>query len=247
MSLGKEVFRTYDDYGSLLVFDDGNKRYLSFSELDEQSCQLKSDPFCLQHDYSQAMLLVLLLTEPSRMILLGLGGGTLATTLHQYLSGLKITVVELRPKVVDVAHRFFHLPRSKRISVTIDDAGNFIANHDGPKVDILFSDIYSEEGLDLQQTQPWFIESCAERLKDDGWLVLNCWQHQRSDRAMRGALKENFEDVRVCSTAEGNWVVFAGKKINSSSAAQLKASAKKWSKQLGFSLLPSLSRLSKLA
>ena len=60
MSLGKELYRYYDEYGPLQVFDDGNKRYLSFGDGDEQSCQLKSDPLQLQHDYSRAMLLVLL-------------------------------------------------------------------------------------------------------------------------------------------------------------------------------------------
>lgn len=246
MSLGREVFRAYDDYGPLLVFDDGNKRYLSFSELDEQSCQLKSNPFQLQHDYSQAMLLVLLFCKPGSMLLLGLGGGTLVTTLHHILADLTITVVELRPKVVDVAYRYFQMPRCKRISVVIDDAGEFISQSESEKVDVLFSDIYGEEGLDLQQTQDWFIAACAERLNDDGWLVLNCWQHQRGDKAMRHALRAYFEDVRVCATAEGNWVVLAGKKANASSAAQLKSAAKKWSKLLGFSLLSSLSRLNTL-
>ena len=141
MSLGREVFRAYDDYGPLLVFDDGNKRYLSFSELDEQSCQLKSNPIQLQHDYSQAMLLVLLFCQPGSMLLLGLGGGTLVTTLHHIVAGLSITAVELRPKVVDVAYRYFQLPRSKRISVVIDDAGEFISQSEAKKVDVLFSDI----------------------------------------------------------------------------------------------------------
>lgn len=243
MSQGREIFRQYDDYGPLLVFDDGNKRYLSFSEQDEQSCQLKSAPFQLQHDYSQAMLLVLLFVRPENMLLLGLGGGTLVTTLHQYLPTLNITVVELRSKVVELAHRFFQFPRSPRIQVVVEDAGEFVESTQGPRFDVLFSDIYGEDGLDLQQTQPWFIERCAQLLSDDGWLVLNCWQHHRSDRTLRRALMACFEDVRVCATVEGNWVVLAGKKANHSSPAQLKAEAKKWSSSLGYSLCSSLSRL----
>ena len=39
--LGKEVHRRYDELGIIQVFDDGNKRYLSFGTADEQSCQLR--------------------------------------------------------------------------------------------------------------------------------------------------------------------------------------------------------------
>lgn len=240
---GREIFRFHDEYGLLVVMDDGNKRYLAFGENDEQSCQLKSAPFRLQHDYSQAMLLVLLFKEPRSMILLGVGGGTIATTMHHFLPALKIQAVELRAKVVDVAYRYFQFPRSKRIEVFIEDASEFLERVELSQVDVLFSDIYSDEGLDLQQTQPWFIESCAQLLKPDGWLVLNCWQQHRGEQEMIAALKTHFQDVRVCATAEGNWVVLAGKKANSTTSAQLKIAAKKWSKLLGYSLSASFSRL----
>jgi spermidine synthase len=247
MSQGGEIFRCHDEYGSIQVFDEGNKRYLAFAEGDEQSCQLKSDPFLLQHDYTQAMLLVLLFKSPHNMILFGLGGGAIATTLHQYLPGLKIRVVELRPKVVAIAHRFFQFPRSKRIEVFTEDASEFLEREQQAKTDLLFSDMYCADGLDMQQTQPWFIERCYRLLKDDGWLVLNCWQVHRGEQEMLAALKTYFKDVRVCSTVEGNWVILAGKEPYSGSAAQLKASAKQWSKVLGYSLASSLGRLNSLS
>ena len=246
MTRGKEIYRYCDEYGPLQVFDDGNKRYLAFGDNDEQSCQLKSAPFQLQHDYNQAMLLALLFKKPASMILLGLGGGTLATTLHQYLPGLKLRVVELRPQVVDVAYRFFQFPRSRRVDVFIEDASEFLERDQRATADLLFSDMFGEEGPDLQQTQPWFIERCHQLLRDDGWLVLNCWQQHRGDREMLAALQDHFEDVRACMTAEGNWVVLAGKTANNRSAAQLKADAGRWSKVLGYSLGASLKRLRKL-
>lgn len=246
MSQGKEIYRFHDEYGLIQVFDDGNKRYLAFGENDEQSCQLKSDPYQLQHDYTQAMLLVLLFKQPRSMVLLGLGGGTIAATLHHYLPELTLCVVELRQQVVDVARRYFQFPRSERIDVYVEDASEFLQRDNMDKVDVLFSDLYGEEGLDLQQTQSWFIESCADSLNDDGWLVLNCWQQHRGEQEMLAALKEYFQDVRVCLTVEGNWVILAGKQASSLSGTQQKASVKKWSKTLGFSLASCFSRLKQL-
>ena len=246
MLSAKEIFRSHDEHGTLQVFDDGNKRYLAFAEHDEQSCQLKSHPFQLQHDYTQAMLLVLLFKQPRTMILLGLGGGCLASTLHESIPDLSMRLVELRPRVVDIAYRFFQLPRSQRIKVYTEDASEFLERDGEGRADILFSDLYSSEGLDLQQTQTWFIERCSQLLEDDGWLVLNCWGEHRGEREMLAALQHFFEDVRVCATVEGNWVILAGKKLHRGSAAQLKVSAKKWSKLLGFSLSSSLNRLKTL-
>ncbi len=246
MSFGREIHRCFDEHGPITVLDDGNKRYLAFGEGDEQSCQLKSAPFQLQHDYTQAMLLVLLFKQPRSMILLGVGGGTIVSALHQFLPDLHMHLVELRPKVLDVAYKYFQLPRGDRVTVSLEDASEFLESGEVAKADLLVSDLFSSEGLDLQQTQSWFIERCARLLNDDGWLVLNCWQIHKSEQEMLAALKEHFEDVRGCSTMDGNWVILAGKKADRSSAAQLKDRAKIWSKTLGYSLLSSLSRLKPL-
>jgi len=114
--------------------------------------------------------------------------------MHHYIPTLKLRVVELRSQVVDVAYRYFQFPRSERIDVFTEDASEFLDNTEQSKTDVLFSDIYGEEGLDLQQTQPWFIERCAELLNDDGWLVLNCWQMHRGEKEMMTALKTHFAD-----------------------------------------------------
>ena len=247
MPSGKKICQTHDEYGAITVLDNGNKRYLAFAEDDEQSCQLLSSPFQLQHDYAQAMLLALLFKQPKSITLLGVGGGCIASALHAAIPDLTLQLVELRPKVLEIAYRYFQLPRSDRVEVFIEDASEFIESENREKVDILFSDLYSPEGLDLQQTQHWFIERCSQLLTDDGWLVLNCWQIHRGEHEMIDALKETFEDVRGCLTVEGNWVVVAGKKASNLSAAQTKEAAKQWSKRLGYSLSSCLSRLKPVA
>lgn len=241
----KEIFRTYDEYGLIQIIDDGNKRYLSFAEDDEQSCHLKSEPQQLQHAYSQAMLLVLLFVEPENFIIFGLGGGCLATTLHYHFSGIKLRVVELRHTVVKLAYRLFQLPRSKNITVYTQDVGEFV-EEDHQRADVIFADIYCADGMDMQQAQPWFIERCANLLKDNGWLVLNCWKHHSGEKDMLTALKTHFSDVRACSTMEGNWIILAGKVPATKSTAQLKLLAKELSKKLGFSLSAHLTKLNPL-
>ncbi|MDO6513026.1 MULTISPECIES: spermidine synthase [unclassified Neptuniibacter] len=239
---GKEIHRSYDEYGAIRVIDDGNKRYLAFGDTDEQSCWLKSEPLVPQHEYARAMLIALLMTEPKRCITLGLGAGALNSCLHHHYPELKQQIVELRADVIHTAYKYFQLPRSKRLELINMDAYDFLHDEHKRKVDIIFSDIYSEEGLDAKQLSPEYLTAAHSLLKENGWLVLNCWkEHQSSD--CLDILRGLFTDIRGCSTSCGNWVVFAGKAENTLTSKQLKQHAKELNLKLGFSLSSSLSRL----
>jgi spermidine synthase len=239
---GKEIHRSYDEYGAIRVIDDGNKRYLAFGDTDEQSCWLKSEPLVPQHEYSRAMLMALLMREPKRCITLGLGAGALNSCLHHHYPELKQQIVELRADVIQTAYKYFHLPRSKRLEMINMDAYDFLHDEHKRKADIIFSDIYSEEGLDVKQLSPEFLTAAHGLLKENGWLVLNCWREHQSGDCL-DILRGLFTDIRGCTTSCGNWVIFAGKQENTLTSKQLKQHAKELNLKLGFSLSSSLSRL----
>lgn len=246
MSLpGQEIYRGYDEYGAVRVLDDGEKRYLAFGDLDEQSCCLKHQPLVPEHEYVRAMLLVLLFAEPKQVISLGLGAGALNSCLHGRFAGCKQQVAELRPEVVEVAHRFFQLPRGKRIQIHTMDALGFLRNVETRKADIIFSDIYGAEGLSEQQLGEEYLELCAARLKPGGWLVLNLWREHQGPETLERLLPY-FGALYGCHTQSGNWVVFAAEDDPEPSQNQLEKRARQLSQQLDFSLLPFLKRLKAL-
>lgn len=241
--LGKEIFRNYDEFGPVQVFDDGTKRYLSFGEGDEQSCVLKADPFLLQHDYTRAMLMPLLFTEPRDALLIGLGGGALANCLLHHLPEMDLRVVELRHTVVKVARRYFDLPRIDRLTIFEQDVAAFFDEADIPRTDLLLSDIYGAEGMDPQYFQPWYIESCARLLNDSGWLVLNCWDEHRGERETLQAITELFAEVYTCTVPTGNWIILAAKEASTRDEPTLRTLAKARSRQFGFSFTENLNRM----
>lgn len=244
---GTEIFRTFDAQGLIRVLDDGQKRYLAFDEYYEQSCVLKSSPAQPQHDYARAMLLGLLFSEPRRVLLLGLGGGGLATALHGAVPGLRLEAVEARPAVIDVAYRYFQLPRGQRLGVVAMDAAEYLLQPAESRVDIVFSDLYGAEGLDQLQLEAWFLDACRERLKPGGWLVLNCWLEHRADNRLLDELRARFADVRACTTHTGNWVLLAGLQRDVSGKTALRRRAQSLAPALGCSLLPWLGRLKVLS
>lgn len=240
---GIEIYRGYDAYGVLQVLDDGNKRYLSFGSEDEQSCILKDQSSIPQGDYIRAMLLVLLFVSPKRVLALGLGGGALNSCLHHCFPEVRQEVVELRAEVIKVAQRFFQLPRGKRMIIHNMDAQMYMDTEYSVENDIIFSDIYDDQGVCSHQHEPGYLHECYERLRPKGWLVLNSWKEHRGD-ALLEQLKSQFAQVHSCTTPDGNWIVFAGKSAEFPSQSQLKQSAKQLSQQLGFSLNGYLNRLS---
>lgn len=236
------LYQSEDEYGPLLVLDDKHMRVLSFGDNDEQSKLLKAEPHLPQHTYVQAMLLVLLFIKPKRVIILGLGGGGLIHALRHYDTGIKVTAVELRSQVIDIAKRFFQLPIGKKLTLIHQDAAEFLAQADHKKADVIFADIYGADGVDESQLSEGFIKNAAAMIKSDGFFVLNCWKEHSQNRELLQLLQTYFCEVRACLTGGGNWVVFASKSKRDISGSGMRAKAHGLSLQLDFTLSRSLTR-----
>lgn len=206
----KEIFRHYDEYGPVQVFDDGNQRRLAFGEGDHQSCMLKAQPTQLHYEYTRAMVTALLFNpKANNALLLGLGAGSLASFLHGH-SSLTLTAVELRKLVIDVAYRYFELPRSSRLNVHNENALHFLQRIEPCDYDLIFSDIYTGDGVDDLQLQESYLDMCRQCLSSNGWLILNCWQEHQSDKDLIRVLQDRFKELYCCTTQSGNWILFAG-------------------------------------
>lgn len=243
MPLTQTLYHTDDEFGPITVTDDGQCRILSFAPGDEQSRCLKAAPHILQFEYTQAMLLVLLFCQPRRVLVLGLGGGSLVTALHHFIPGIRITAVELRQSVIEVAQRYFQMPRGKRVEVVCQDADSFLCGELSHQQDIVFADLYHGTGVDEVQLKADFIARSASKLKADGWLVLNCWNEHREDAILRDALKEHFADIRTILTSSRNWVILAGKTPSWRTNSEMKETAFQLSSSLGFPLTRHLARI----
>jgi spermidine synthase len=244
-ALGREIHRSYDDLGPIQVIDDGNKRYLAFGTDDEQSCQLIHQPHVLQHEYTRAILLALLMVKPNHITVIGVGGGGLLTALHHLLPHCILQGVELRREVARLAYKYFQLPKNNHIKMTISDGYQYLENEEN-KTDLIIADMYLAEGIDEQQLSQQFIASSYNRLNDNGWLVLNYWLDHKLDAQLVEALQNYFDQVYMCDTGGGNWVIYAGKvDINKSLIDD--SNINYYSKAAGFSFKYFLQRLKVLA
>jgi spermidine synthase len=240
-----EIHRSYDQYGPIQVLDDGHKRYLTFGTDDEQSCQLISQPHLLQHEYTRAILLSLLMVEPKHITVIGIGGGCLLTALHHLLPNCQLQGVELRREVTRLAHKYFQLPKHGGIKLHIGDGFEYLQESE-QHTDLIIADMYLAEGIDQKQLSVQFIAICAGKLNQGGWLVLNYWLDHKMEEHLAAALHDYFDQIYMCDTGGGNWVIFAGK-VNTNRSLINEDKLKPLSKKAGFSLNHFLKRLVVLA
>lgn len=166
-----------DDFGELRVTQLGAYRFLYFGEQTEQSCCLTIDPGWLEYDYTRAMLLgsYWVPRKGADMLLLGLGGGSLANCMIGNFEPQRVVAVELRPAVIDIARSHLGLTSDPRLHVIAGNAEQFVATT-AERFDLIGMDLYMEGGLSRLQMQAEFFGACKKLLKPGGVLVINQWQ-----------------------------------------------------------------------
>lgn len=126
---GKVVHRERSLYQTILVTQERNRLCLQFSvrrEQRNQSCMNPQRPKEMIFPYTQMMLATLLLNpEPKRILVVGLGGGTLPQALTELFPQAQLSVVEIDPAVVRVAKAYFNYKPSARTEVIEQDARVF--------------------------------------------------------------------------------------------------------------------------
>jgi len=211
-SLGNEIYRTHDALGPIAVYQDGERRILTFGSAVEQSCIWLPDPVRLEYAYTQAMFLATLLGPlPSRALMLGLGGGSLVRALRHRHPRCRVTAVEARDKVATIARDYFYLPGDTRLELVIADAGALLAARGPQSQDFVFVDLYLAEGLSPQQTGRPFLEACRAALSPRGVLILNLWgsDYQGTRESLQRTREIFDEQVLMLQVQGGNIVLFA--------------------------------------
>ena len=96
---------------SVVISDEDGLRSLHIGGLAIQSAMRTAAPDRLALHYTQAMMAFLLFNaSPEQILMVGLGGGSIAKFVHRRMPDTRMTVVELRDEVVRAARSWFDLP-----------------------------------------------------------------------------------------------------------------------------------------
>jgi spermidine synthase len=173
---------------------------------------LKSDPLAVPLSYVRRALAGLAFTEGrSRVLVVGLGGGSFPVLLHHLLPRVVVEVVELNPVVVDVARRFFDVTEDSRLRIVVEDGARFMERA-GPRYDLIFLDAFSDSGAPDHLKDSRFFEDVRRGLAPGGVAVRNLAFEEPAAVASRiETFAQAFEDCAVLrGTAESNNLILVG-------------------------------------
>lgn len=208
--LGQVVSGAYD---KPFIIDDGTTRSLHFSLSLIQSTMSLKDPFALELDYTQAMMSFLLfLSKPRHILMLGLGGGSLAKFCYRNVGSARITVVEIDPRVIAFRDQFELPSDDDRLQVREGDGADAVIESGGwsEQPDVIVMDAFDRHGISGSVNSRYFYQTVHDALAGRGVMVANL-AGERLDRAAHLAMiTEVFDDrVLTMSLADGNDIVLA--------------------------------------
>jgi spermidine synthase len=169
--LGKRVIE--GSYDKPFVLDHGTLRYLHFDLEHTQSLMRCEEPDALCLRYTRKMMSFLLFTpQPRRILILGLGGGSLAKFCYRHLPAATITAVEIDRDVLALREEFQVPPDDERFHVRQGDGLEYVARR-GLLKDVILVDVYDRHGMAPQLCAGPFYLNARRRLTPGGVLVTN--------------------------------------------------------------------------
>ncbi|MCS3904051.1 spermidine synthase [Methylohalomonas lacus] len=108
-----------------------------------------------------------------RVLVLGVGGGSVMHLLRQHLPHAEVIGVDVSAVHLEVAERYFGL---RDVELHEADAGDWLQSYEGPTFDAIIDDLFLEEGSDAQRAieadVDWF-RLLLSRVTGDGVLTMN--------------------------------------------------------------------------
>jgi len=202
-----------ESYPKPFVIDDGKSRFLYFNVRLMQSEMSLKTPNDLMLRYTQKMMAFLLFhPRPKRIVLIGLGGGSLVKFCHQRLPGAQMTAVELNPDVIAWRDAFLMPPDGPRLQILEADGADYLAQTE-KGIDALLVDAFDKTGFAPSLANRDFFENAYAKLAGNGVLVINLAGEKDSYTGLIGEAMHVFDDqvIVISVPDDGNHVLYAFK------------------------------------
>lgn len=218
-SIGRRISRavhkgmTGEDSVDVSEIDGVRSLYLG-SETVQSAMRVKA-PYELELAYSRGMIMFLLfMKQPKDVLMIGLGGGSVAKYIHHFLPEMQTRVVEINPRIIQVARSFFYLPDDDDRLEVIEGDGVVYLQENRSVADVLLLDIFDSQGVPPEIYNQGFFDTCEASLRLDGMMAVNLWGSDKNFDIYLQRIEQSFHDrVLVLRTGRpGNIVVFGFKR-----------------------------------
>jgi spermidine synthase len=158
--------------------NNGIRRMHVGSLLDRSSAMDLKDPYRHVYEYTAMMMLVSgYVDAPKKILVVGLGGGTVTRTLRMIYPDAEITNVEFDPEIVAMARQYFGYAEDAKMKLVVEDARRWL-RRTTEQFDMILLDAYHGGYIPFHLTTREFLEIVRERLSQGGVVCSNTWISQ---------------------------------------------------------------------
>jgi spermidine synthase len=179
MSLGwtpiawaKTIMQKDTFYHRIRIEEDDEARYMYFDRTLQSAMTLK-DPTALRLLYSRYTSLGFVFRpDAKKMLLIGLGGGSIPKKLNKEFPNLEIDAVELDPEVIKLAKDHFNVKESRALRLHAQDGRLFLTRTQN-QYDLIMLDAYFTDAMPFHLATRQFFELAQRKLTPNGIVVAN--------------------------------------------------------------------------
>jgi spermidine synthase len=166
------VYATESAYQYMEVIDRYPYRYLVYNDGVAPQTAVRRDSMLTGYYYDYYSLLPYLSIKGPHVLLIGLGGGTIANQLTTFYPSAEITAVEIDPKVIEVAKNYFSLTKAAKV---YNQDGRIFESFTRPeKYNIVIIDAYTHQiYIPFHLTTVEFFTEVRKSLLDNGIVAMN--------------------------------------------------------------------------
>jgi spermidine synthase len=206
------IYETESAYEYIQVLDKGPYRYLVYNNIAGfQTVARKDSPVTGYYFDYYSLLPYLVDKSAANVCLIGLGGGIIANQIHYFHSGASVDAVEIDPKVISIAKKYFAL--TDRTRVYNQDGRIFLSLTD-TKYDIIIVDAFTQQiYIPFHLTTENFFRQAKQNLNANGLLAINMASFSDASKLLRSitnTLLASFKHVyRIKIPSSNNSLIIA--------------------------------------
>jgi spermidine synthase len=167
------------------------------------------DPDALVLRYAQVMTVATIYPgELKKVLMLGLGGGSVSTYLGRFMPEVAIDVVEIDRRVIEVAKQYFGLRETERVRY-LDADGRVFLNRNKGLYDLILLDAYRGGFVPFHLLTKEFYALLKERLTPGGAIASNVHDGTKLYHSTVKTLGEVFPSLELYPSGSGEVIAIA--------------------------------------
>ena len=210
----KILYKAESDFGPVWVYERGDYRCMNFVEppvSTTQSCLLISKPKTLLHNYPKVMMTTLFLEDnPRKILMIGLGGGSMVKALNILVPNAKIDIVEINSALPPIAQEYFNLKVNSNNKIIIEDGFEFVKKTPEKEYDIVLIDAFDKDYIPPTLLTDEFMQNVKKVMKERGVVAINTFTESKYKDVESSLFKNNFGSYYNLAVG-GNRVILTAK------------------------------------